>query len=68
MIGPAAPFPSFSLTALDEGVPDVVPDARADGAVLGHAALGVDPASRVPAGVSALVVDAVSKMGVSIGG
>ena len=46
------------LTALDEGVPDVVPDAAADGAVLRDAALGVDAAAGVPARVAALVVNA----------
>ena len=55
------PLPQFlpsSLTALDEGVPDVVPDAAADGAVLRDAALGVDAAAGVPARVAALVVNA----------
>ena len=58
MIDPAAPCHSSSLTALDEGVPDVVPDAAADGAVLRDAALGVDAAAGVPARVAALVVNA----------
>ena len=49
---------SSSLTALDEGVPDVVPDAAADGAVLRDAALGVDAAPGVPTRVAALVVNA----------
>ena len=43
--------------ALDEGVPDVVPDARADGIVLDDVALRVD-AAHVDARVAAVVVDA----------